>query len=136
MNQYNGSGYLGNDAETRFTKSGTAICSFNIGIKTGYGDREGTLWIKCQLWGSRAEGGLVQYLKKGSAFEVTGELSMDVWTTKDGVEKSTLQMNVSDIGFCPGGSKSERTEAAPEPDKYPQDGGGLGTGAMGEDVPF
>ncbi len=131
MNQYNGSGYLGADAETRFTKAGTAICTFNIAINTGHGENKGTLWIRCNLWGKRAEGGLVQYLKKGSAFEVTGELSMDVWTTKDGVEKSTLQMNVSEIGFCPGGGKSEPKQ---EPDRYPQDGGGnLGTG---EDVPF
>ena len=125
MNVGTFTGNIGKDAETRFTKSGTAIASWSIAVKSGYGDNEKTTWIKCLLWGKRAEGGLIPYLTKGTQIAVSGEISLSEWTNKDNETRTTLELNVNEIdliGGKPQGQQSPSQAAqAPAPAPHQDD---------------
>jgi len=111
-------GNIGRDCEVRHTQSGTAVASFPLPIESGYGDRKVTSWIRCTIFGKRAEGGLTQYLVKRQQVAVTGEIKLNQYTDKSGIEKSSLDMNVSDIALV-GGKKAPVTEhRSPEQKPY------------------
>jgi single-strand DNA-binding protein len=96
-------GNIGRDAETRHAASGAAVCSFSVAVKSGYGEREKTIWVKCILFGKRAEGGLVQYLTKGQQVAVTGELSVAEWDDKtSGEKKYQVELAVNSIDLVGG----------------------------------
>ena len=68
-------GNLGKTAEVRYTAGANkAVCTFSIAVKAGFGDNAKTFWVRCNLWGKRAEGGLPAYLVKGQQVCVSGEL--------------------------------------------------------------
>jgi single-strand DNA-binding protein len=104
MNKYIFTGNLGNDAETKQLPNGTSVCEFSAAAKSGFGDNEKTLWIKCAMFGKRAEGQLPQYLVKGAKVCIAGELSMDEWE-KDGVANKMLKVRVEDLDLI--GAKQE-----------------------------
>lgn len=106
MNVLTFTGNLGRDAEVRHLDSGTPVCNFNVAAKSGFGEREQTLWIRCALWGKRAESGLVQYLVKGQQVAVSGELS-----TKEHDGKTYLECRVNDVTLCGGKSSASASES-------------------------
>ncbi len=116
-NQCNFIANIGRDCEVRHTQSGTAVASFPVAIESGYGDNKVTSWVRCTIFGKRAEGGLVQYLVKGQQVSVTGEIKLNQYTDKEGAEKSSLDLNVSDIALI-GGKKGSTERRAPEPKEY------------------
>ena len=75
-------GRIARDAELRTTKSETSVCSFTVACDAGYGDKKRTEWVKVALFGKRA-GGLLPYLKKGTAITVQGEAKSNGWTKDD-----------------------------------------------------
>lgn len=102
MNIYSFTGRLGRDAEQRFSQGGLAICSFTVAVDYGYGDKKGTNWVRCSLFGKRAEGGLPQYLKKGAQVAVTGELQIREYDDKDGNKRTSVDVNVGNIDLIGG----------------------------------
>lgn len=102
MNIYNFTGRLGRDCEQRFTQGGMAICTFTVAVDYGFGDNKGTNWIRCSLFGKRAEGGLPQYLKKGAQVAVTGELRIREYDDKDGNRRTSVEVNVDNIDLIGG----------------------------------
>ena len=101
-------GHLGRDSEIRVTQTGKTCCTFSIAVKCGYGDKATTMWVRCNLWGKRAEGGLPAYLVKGQQVCVSGELSLNEYTTQAGETRTTLELNVDNVDLV--GAK-----AAPQP---------------------
>lgn len=104
-------GTLGRDAEVTYTPNSTAILSMAIACNTGYGDRQKTMWIRGQIFGKRAEGQLKDYLKKGQQVFVTGELSINEYTGKDGTNKYTVELNVNQCDLV--GKKSDQSYQQP-----------------------
>ena len=96
MNNWNFTGNLGGDAETRFTQSGDAIVGFSVGVKSGYGDKATTTWARCSMFGKRGDA-VAQYLVKGQLVGVTGEAALRPWKDKDGGEKQSLEVRVNDL---------------------------------------
>lgn len=96
MNVFTFSGNLGRDAEVKTIGAGT-VCNFAVAVKSGYGDKEKTEWISCDMWGKRAEGGLPQYLKKGQTVVVSGELSTREYQNSDGITKTVLEVRVAEV---------------------------------------
>jgi single-strand DNA-binding protein len=96
MNSYNAIGGIGKDAELKFTANGDAICNFSFAANTGYGEKAITTWINCSVWGKRAET-LAPMLTKGTKVGVTGELTNRPYTAKDGTQKYSLELRVSDL---------------------------------------
>ena len=112
MNSLSIVGRLGSDAEVRQLAGGSSVANFNVAVTTGFGDREATMWFRCAIFGKRAEGGLIQYLVKGTQVAISGELSENKWTTNEGVERTTLEISVNSIDLV-GGKPAESRPATP-----------------------
>jgi single-strand DNA-binding protein len=113
MNVFSATGNLGRDCRTG-NVGGTDVCNFTVAVKSGFGDKEQTLWVDCALWGSRASGGLVQYLMKGQQVAVTGELGTREWTDDSGETKTQLTCRVNDVTLIGKRDDSGGQQSAPQ----------------------
>lgn len=95
MNIFTFTGNLGSDAELRYTPSGDAICSFSVAVRSGYGEKEATTWVRATIFKKRAES-LAPYLLKGQQVAVSGELTLREYETKEGKGHS-LDVRVNEI---------------------------------------
>ena len=81
-------GYLGRDAETRFTAKGTQYATFSLAVnrtwKSAEGEKhEATDWFFVNAWRKLGDFA-VQYLKKGRLVLVEGRLQTDRWDDAKG----------------------------------------------------
>lgn len=106
-------GNCGRDPEIRYTQSGMAVCSTSIATsrKSKSGEEE-TQWHRVTFFDKLAEiAG--EYLKKGKPVYVEGELKYGKYTDKDGVERNTTDIVVSQMQLLGGredggGDRQER----------------------------
>ena len=96
MNQLNFTGNLGSDAEVRYTADQKPITSWSVALRSGFGKSEKTSWVRCTLFGDRGVK-LAEYLKKGTQVAVSGELSLNEYTNKQGESKASLECNVNNL---------------------------------------
>jgi single-strand DNA-binding protein len=101
-NIFSGVVTLGRDAEVRVLDGGASVLTFTAASNTGYGDKQKTLWIRVQVFGKRAEGQLVDYLKKGVQCFISGELSMNNYQAQDGTTRQTLYLNANIVDLVGG----------------------------------
>ena len=113
MNNLNFVGNIGRDSETRFTQSGDAITSFSAALTSGYGDKKITTWLNCSIWGKRGES-LAPYLKKGTQVAISGEFCARPYTTKEGMEKLSLDVRVNELTLVGGKREGDSTPAQKE----------------------
>ncbi len=136
MNVYTFTGRLARDCETRFTQGGMAICSFTVAVDYGFGDNKGTNWIRCSLFGKRAEGRLPQYLVKGTQVAVSGELRVREYTDNDGNKRTSVDASVNSLdligGRQDGGGQANANSVS---SGFPVQGGG-GAASKGGNDPF
>jgi single-strand DNA-binding protein len=124
MNNINFTGNLGKDAQVR--DAGQAkVCSFGVAAKSGYGDKQQTIWIDCSIWGKRAESGLPGYLKKGQSVAISGELG-----TREYEGKTYVTCNVNSVTLTGGKTESQ------QPQQSQQMGFQQGQAVNNDDVPF
>jgi single-strand DNA-binding protein len=92
-------GRLTRDAELKSTANGTAVSKFSIAvnrrIKKGEAWTEEANFFDVLLWGKQAES-LHQYLVKGKAVAVDGELRQERWQ-QDGQNRSKVTVNANYI---------------------------------------
>jgi single-strand DNA-binding protein len=125
---------VGKDAETRFTPDGKAVTQFSVALQSGFGDRQVTTWLNCSYWGERGEK-VSKYLTKGTRIGITGELTNRPYTDKQGVEKYSLELRVSDVTLL--GSKSDAVHETRTSAKAEQsDGVKEAFDNFSDDVPF
>jgi len=140
MNIYTFTGRLSRDSEQRTTQGGMAICSFSVAVDYGFGDKKGTNWVRCSLFGKRAEGGLPQYLKKGTQVAVSGELRLGEYTDKDGNPRTSVDLNVNDVTLIGGRQDSGAQQDNDAPQRsYQQSGAPLINGKsepVDDNIPF
>lgn len=130
MNLFAATGNLGKDCR-KGEAGGTAVLNFSIGVKSGFGDKEQTLWVDCALWGKQAESKLADYLVKGQKVAVTGELGQ-----REHEGKNYLTLRVASIDLC-GGKSEGGSQAAPQQSKpAPSQQGTNGPDAFDDDIPF
>lgn len=125
MNVITIAGTTGKDAEMKYLGDGTAIASFSVADSQG---KDKTVWWNCSLFGKRAEA-LGQYILKGTKVTVSGQVTEDVWTDKNGQERKGMKVRVNDIALQ---SKREQMDEPQErrqaPAPAPMD--------MDDDIPF
>ena len=119
MNSWNFTGNLGRDAEQRFAPSGTAVVSFSVGVKTGFGDKEKTTWANCAMFGKRAEA-VAAYLKKGTLVGIVGEVDHREYQNKEGQTRYSLHVSVNDLTLLGGKSDRSESNAPSQPADKPQ----------------
>lgn len=110
MNTGTFAGYLGRDADLKTVGQNT-VANFSVAVATGWGDKKSTLWVSCAIWGERAQK-LAQYLTKGSAVSVSGDIDVRAYKSKDGEARAEMTCNVQRITLQ-GGRTGERTDSAP-----------------------
>lgn len=109
-------GHLGRDADLS-VKGGQPLCKFSVAVTTKRSDQQSTAWYACSLWGARAEK-LAQYLTKGKAVLVTGELVPREYRGKQDELRTSLDINVQSIQMLGGGAGEERGQQ-PQPNSAP-----------------
>ena len=117
MNLFSFTGNLGKDAEVKHLQSGTALCEFSVAVKSGYGEKEKTNWVRCVMFGKKAEGQLPQYLRKGTQVAVSGELELQEWEGANG-KGAALAVTVQNIDLI--GGKPDGQQQYAQPQQAPQ----------------
>ena len=103
-------GNLGQDAEYKTTPNGQTMLSFSVASNQRSRDGDKTTWVRCTLWGKRADA-LAPHLTKGKSVCVIGELS-----TREHNGKTYVDLKVSELDFMGGKSGSQsRSEPRQSP---------------------
>lgn len=110
-------GHLGRDCEMKFLPDGTSIAKFTMATsrkrKSG---EELTTWWNCSMIGRRADI-LAQYTSKGSLLQVIGQPTLRPYQSKEGQEKFSLDVDVTDFTFLDRKGDSGGGYAAPAQSK-------------------
>ena len=120
MNNWSFTGNLGNPAEVKFLPSGAAVCEFSVAVKSGYGDKQKTNWVKCALFGKKAEGRLPEFLQKGTSVAICGELELQEWEGQNG-KGAALSVRVSELDLI--GGQPQVAQQPVQQQQAPQQGG-------------
>ncbi len=96
---YMATGNLGAPAQLKNVGSG--LITFNLAVTTGWGDNKATHWLKCDLWGKRANEKMAALLDTGTRCLITGELSQQQYKRNDGTVSQTLVVNVDKLEIFP-----------------------------------
>lgn len=115
-------GNLGKDAEMRYTPNGKPLMSFDLPIDIGYGESKETMWVRCTMFGERAEK-LTPHLTKAKGVQVVGELRKPkIYDGKNG-QGVSVELTISTLSFV-GGAKGEGSnQAAGDSSADDKDGG-------------
>jgi single-strand DNA-binding protein len=127
MNVFCFTGNLSNEAEQRFTQGGESIVNFNVAVKSGFGDKATTTWVRCAMWGKRGSA-VLPYLTKGQMVGVSGELSSREYE-KDGQKRTSLEVNVNELTLLGSKQDNQAKQEAPIRSKAPSDD-------LDSDLPF
>jgi single-strand DNA-binding protein len=99
-------GNVGSEPELKFLESGRAVASFSVAntprVKDSsgnWGDGE-TIWFRVTLWGRLAEAA-VEDVQKGKRVIVDGRLTQRSYTTKEGEQRTSLEITADEIGVIP-----------------------------------
>lgn len=123
-------GRLGKDATLRNTQSGDVL-GFSVAVDDGYGQNKRTLWFDVSLWGKRAEA-LEQYLRKGTAVAVSGDLS-----TREHEGKTYLTVRANEVTMQGGGQEHRgQGQASRDRDDPRTQGGGSYSQDLDDEIPF
>ncbi|MBF0153068.1 MAG: single-stranded DNA-binding protein [Magnetococcales bacterium] len=95
-------GNLGADPEVRYSQAGKAIATLNVATSESWKDAQGerkerTEWHRVVAFGKLAEIAQ-QYMRKGNKVYVEGRLQTRKWTDKQGMERYTTEVDLSDFG--------------------------------------
>jgi single-strand DNA-binding protein len=96
-------GNLGKDPELRYTPQGNAVANLSVATTEKVRDKSGekqdvTTWFRCTVWAKQAEN-CAKYLSKGDPVYLEGRLRTEEWTDNEGKNRTTLEVNVSDVQF-------------------------------------
>jgi len=119
-NVFSFTGTIGRDAEVRNTPNGQTVLNVTVANNVGFGDRQQTLWVRVALWGRRAEGSLVNYLKKGQQVFISGELSQSEYQAQDGTTRTSLELNANIIDLVGKRNEQSNTQQQPQQQNYQQ----------------
>jgi single-strand DNA-binding protein len=106
-------GYIGRDAEIKYTGQGQGVCEFSLAInekvKSSDGQtKEHTTWFRISVWGKQAER-FVAYFKKGCQIYVEGNLKVTEYVNKEGKPKTALEVDAIDFRLLLAGSNQHST---------------------------
>lgn len=108
-------GNLGQDPETRMTAQGAAITNISIATDESYKDKQTgqivpkTEWHRVVLFNRLAEISR-DYLKKGSKVYLEGRLNTRKWQDKEGQDRYTTEIVVSELQMLSSQSDIETSD--------------------------
>lgn len=110
MNNWSITGRLTKDATFNIVGSGKPLLTMDVAVNTGFGDSKQTIFTKVNMWSDRGSK-IVDYLKKGTLVAVTGTLSLNTWTGKDGDQRQDIVLTTFNVDFYNTGGKHDTSEA-------------------------
>jgi len=117
-------GHVGNDPESKFTKSGNAVTNFSLATNESWKDKndevqERTEWHRIVMFGKMAETA-GEYLTKGQLVYVEGRIKTDSWETDSGEKRYSTSITADVFTMLgkkePKNSNDAEREAANEDD--------------------
>ena len=131
-------GNVGQDPEMRYTPNGNAVTEFSVAVNRRSRTRDGefqdeTNWYRVSAWGRLGET-VNQYVSRGAPVCVEGRFWVRNYTTQDGREGSSNEINANEVVFLgradgDGGGGGGNFGGAPPRDDF---GGGMDP----DDLPF
>lgn len=106
MNVISIAGNISKDAEIRYTTTGDPVANFSVADNQGK-DKEAIFW-NAGLYGKRAES-LAKFLVKGQAVTISGTVSTNKYTDKNGIDRIGYNIRVNDVALQ-GGKGSEKPQ--------------------------
>jgi len=149
-------GNLTDDPELRFTPSGAALARFSIASTPRRYDKTAgeyvdgdTLFLRATAWRQVAEN-VAESLQRGQRVIATGRLRQSNWETPDGDKRSSIDLEVDEIGpsltfatakvtkatraaKTSGNPDDPWTSASPNANRQPATAGAAANGAAGGD---
>ena len=101
MNRVNLLGRITKDIELKETSNGVKYTRFSIAVKRDLKDESGeygTDFFNVVAWRKTAEF-ISKYFKKGSRIAISGKLQQNIYTDKDGNERTSVEIVAEDIDF-------------------------------------
>ena len=130
-------GNLTADPEMRFTPSGAAVASFTVASTPRTFDRQAgkwkdgeTLFMPCQAWRQMVEN-IAESLTKGTRVIVQGRLVQRSFTTREGENRTVVEMQVDEIGPSLRYAKAQVTRQPRGGSQGGPQGGGFGNQNQG-----
>lgn len=119
MNNWSITGRLTKDATFSVVGSGKPLLTMDVAVNTGFGDSKQTIFTKVNMWSDRGSK-IVDYLKKGTLVAVTGTLSLNTWTGKDGDQRQDIVLTTFNIDFYNTGGKHDAEATSYTPSYKPR----------------
>jgi single-strand DNA-binding protein len=92
---------LGNveqDPELHLTADGSQVTQFSLAVDTKRCVEDITIWLNCYAWGDMAAI-TQQRVTKGSMIFVQGDFTPHEYTTEEGKQQVSLEVNVEKFSF-------------------------------------
>jgi len=134
-------GNLGQDPDTRYMPSGSAVTNLRIATSEQWKDKqtgeqkERTEWHNVAMFGRLAEIA-AEYLRKGSQVYIEGKLRTRKWQDKQGNDRWTTEVIADEMqmlgGRGGGPAPMSSQDSGPPGGNYPDSGGG----EFDDDIPF
>ena len=121
-------GNLGKDPEIKPLSNENKVANFSIATTEKYKDQEFTEWHELECWGKLADV-VEKYIKKGNQVYIEGKIKTDTWENEAGEKRRRTKIRVSTLTML-GGSKAEKKENIPGPEKSDIEG------QESDDLPF
>ncbi|HLP99164.1 MAG TPA: single-stranded DNA-binding protein [Sideroxyarcus sp.] len=137
-------GRLGKDPEVRYMTNGEAVANVSLATSETWKDKAGeqqekTEWHNCVAYRRLAEV-IGEYVKKGAQLYIEGKLQTRKWQDKDGKDRYTTEIIVSEmkmLGGKPTGEQQESSEPRPAPSAKPAAPAAKGSfDNFDDDIPF
>lgn len=113
-------GNLTKDVELRTTINNKSVVRFTLAVNEGYGDKQRTNYINCEVWNKTAEN-LAKYCGKGSLLLIEGNLRVESYDDKNGSKKSVTKVIVEDLEFLDTKRKSSAETSVTQAENATED---------------
>jgi single-strand DNA-binding protein len=136
-------GNLGNDPDTKYMPSGSAVTNLSVATNESWKDKQTgeqvdrTEWHRVAMFGRLAEIA-AEYLRKGSQVYIEGKLRTRKWQDQQGNDKYTTEIIADEmqmLGGRDGGGAPARNDTRPAASAPPQGEAGS-SGDFDDDIPF
>jgi single-strand DNA-binding protein len=110
-------GNLTRDPELRYTAQGTPVCTVNVASNDRSRDPktkevvDAAVFFRGTVWGQKAET-VAEHFEKGSEIYLEGRFKPEEWTDREGRQRVTFGIQVSDFNFTGGSNRGPRAATA------------------------
>lgn len=122
-------GYVGRDAELRYTAQGVAQSTFSVAVdkvrKNGADKVKETTWFRVTVWDKAAEN-MSKYIRKGALVLVEGKFNQDketggprVWVDKESNSRASYELSADTLQILKFVDDGQESAPAPVTDDMP-----------------